>query len=116
VKHHLRRHQREPLCRNLELNTETPSKRIADELERRRDLAAVVRLPELDGEAIVSFFRAVAEETPLSEEALRRDSSERLRIYLESVLLEVSNLCVHHLAEVLRQDCQVACQLYSLEA
>ena len=116
VKHHLHRHQREPLCRALELNTGTRSKSIAAELERRRDLAAVVRLPELDREAIVSFFREVAEGEPVSEEALRRDSSNRLRIYLESVLLEVSNLCVHHLAEVLRQDCQVACQLESLEA
>ena len=76
VKHHLR-HQRELLCRDLELNTETPSKSIADELERRRDLAAVVQLPELDRKAIVSFFRAVAEEEPLNEEALRRGSIKK---------------------------------------
>ncbi len=72
VKRHLHRHQREPLCRALKLSTETPSERIAAELERRRDLAAVVRLPELDRETIVSFFRDVAEDEPFSEEACAR--------------------------------------------
>ena len=56
----------------------------------------MVGLPELDRETILSFFRDVAEDEPFSEEALRQDPSKRLIMYLESVLLEVSNLWVHH--------------------
>ncbi|KAL0035146.1 hypothetical protein WJX79_003345 [Trebouxia sp. C0005] len=88
VKRHLHRHQREPLCRALKLSSGTPSERIAAELERRRDLTAVVRLPELDRKTIVAFFREVAENEPFSEEALRDDPSDRLRMHLQSVLLE----------------------------
>jgi hypothetical protein len=92
VKKHLHSNQRAQLCRALKLSTQTSSERIAAELERKRDVTAVVHLPELDRETIVAFFRDVAELEPFSEEALPDDRSERLRMYLESVLLEVSNL------------------------
>lgn len=92
IKLHFHGNQRTQLCRTLDLSTETLSKHIAAELERRGDVTAVVQLPKLDRKTILGFFRDVAEGEHLSEGALRDARSEELRVHLESLLLEVRNL------------------------